>query len=407
MKKFRFLAFLVLCALLLSVASLSIAADETPKLYFNVTFDELSVGLILQDTGGYIQKPDGSGNLYNNIVLPASKPTVSKITNRWGSNNCVTHNKLKGSTSTVSDIYLFWQCGMNMGASDTIETVGTDFVIQWDMYVDRDDGGMVQILTERSQTNGWNSATTFRITTKLEDGMGNLACSVLGAGNTYSRSVRFSYGKWSRFAAVFHPTAATVDLYLDGVLAFENISVPEDSQQVALGQFRNVGACPEDCTLSMDNIRMYSGNKPLTDAELGIISNGTSFAGVQFSNVSSETYGMRMVGTIDSLNYNAIGIDMALSYTENSMEKTKTATKQISTVYDSILATADGKMSAYTAEAFGGKYLWAVTLDGIPTTAGEITVDVDCWSMKDGVKTVQSRVRLVVANGSLVSSCSL
>lgn len=139
----------------------------------------------------------------------------------------------------------------------------------------------------------------------------------------------------------------------------------------------------------MDNIRVYSGSKPHTDAELGIVPSGSVLAGVQFSAVKANKYGMRLVGTVDGLNYASVGTDLSFSWKENGETKTKTASKTASAVYDSILATADGAIEAYTAENLGGKYLWALTVDGIPTAAGEVTVDVDCWSMTDGVKTVQ------------------
>ena len=194
---------------------------------------------------------------------------------------------------------------------------------------------------------------------------------------------------------------------MDGVLAFSGAPVPALSQQVTLGKFMTKKEAPADCTLSMDNIRVYSGSKPHTDAELGIVPSGSVLAGVQFSAVKANKYGMRLVGTVDGLNYASVGTDLSFSWKENGETKTKTASKTASAVYDSILATADGAIEAYTAENLGGKYLWALTVDGIPTAAGEVTVDVDCWSMTDGVKTVQCRMRLVVKDGKLLSSCVL
>ena len=204
---------------------------------------------------------------------------------------------------------------------------------------------------------------------------------------------------------VLHHRTATMDLYLDGVSAFSGAPVPADCRQVTLGKFMTKHKeAPADCTLSMDNIRVYSGSRPLTDAELGIVPSGSALAGVQFSPVQAEKYGMRLVGTVDGLNYESVGTDLLLSWTENGTVKTKTATKAASAVYDSILASSDGAIAAYTAGQLGGSHLWALTLDGIPTAIGELTVDVDCWSVTDGVKTVRCRMRLVVKDGKLLSS---
>ena len=43
MKKTRLLAFLALCCLLLAAVPLSGAAEEAPKLYFDLNFDDLPV----------------------------------------------------------------------------------------------------------------------------------------------------------------------------------------------------------------------------------------------------------------------------------------------------------------------------------------------------------------------------
>lgn len=399
MKKTRLLAFLALCCLLLAAVPLSGAAEEAPKLYFDLNFDDLPVGAVSKDNRNWMLRPDGTRH---NTFLSV-RETVSAIGSRWGNNHCLTHSKKKGDTA-VTDVALLWQNGPKITSLAAAET---DFVIQWDMFVDRDDGGAVYLFAPRSLKNAWSNTNQVRINQMQEDGTAPMTYKN-ASGQYVSTELRFTYGKWSRIAVVLHHEAATMDLYLDGVLAFSGAPIPADSEQVTLGKFMtaNKGA-PADCTLSMDNIRVYSGSKPHTDAELGIVPSGSVLAGVQFSAVKAEKYGMRLVGTVDGLNYASVGTDLSFSWKENGETKTKTASKTASAVYDSILATADGAIEAYTAENLGGKYLWALTIDGIPTAAGEVTVDVDCWSMTDGVKTVQCRMRLVVKDGKLLSSCVL
>lgn len=398
MKKTRLFAFLALCCLLLAAVPLSGAAEEAPKLYFDLNFDDLPVGTVSKNDKNWMLRPDGTR--HNLFLSVADK--VSAIDSRWGNNHCLTHSKKEGDTA-VTDVALFWQNGMS---TTSLATAGTDFVIQWDMFVDRDDGGAVYVFAQRSQADKWGKSNTVRINQMGEDGTAALTYTD-AEGNATATESLYTYGKWSRIAVVLHHEAATMDLYLDGVLAFSGAPIPADSQQVTLGKFMTKKEAPADCTLSMDNIRVYSGSKPLSDAELGIVPSGSVLAGVQFSAVTAEKYGMRLVGTVDGLNYASVGTDMSFSWTENNETKTKTATKTASAVYDSILATADGAIEAYTAEHLGGKYLWALTIDGIPTAAGEVTVDVDCWSMTDGAKTVQCRMRLVVKDGKLISSCML
>lgn len=391
MKKTRLLAFLALCCLLLAAVPLSGAAEEAPKLYFDLNFDDLQPGPV----------PTG-GSFYDGLLLGANQ--LSSLTNRWGTNNCLTDRKTAGSKE-VSNVGLFWNRSNGMNTT-SLATAGTDFVIQWDMFVDRDDGGSVYVFAQRSKEGAWGKSNTVRINQMQEDGTAPMTYKN-ASGQFVETKLRFTYGKWSRIAVVLHHEAATMDLYLDGVLAFSGAPIPADSQQVTLGKFMTKKEAPADCTLSMDNIRVYSGSKPLTDAELGIVPSGSVLAGVQFSAVKANKYGMRLVGTVDGLNYASVGTDLSFSWKENGETKTKTASKTASAVYDSILATADGAIEAYTAENLGGKYLWALTIDGIPTAAGEVTVDVDCWSMTDGVKTVQCRMRLVVKDGKLLSSCVL
>lgn len=396
MRKTRFYAFLVLCVLLLAAVPLSGAAEEAPKLYFNLTFDDLPAGVVRKNEKYWMLRPDGTRhNLFLSVV-----DSVSAIEDRWGNNRCLTYHKPKGSREQ-SDVGLFWQNGLS---TTGLDTAGTDFVIQWDMFVDRDDGGAVYLFAQRSKADKWGKSNTVRINQMQEDGTAPLTYNN-ASGQFTETSLRFSYGKWSRFAVVLHHRTATMDLYLDGVLAFSDAPIPADSQQVTLGKFMTKHKeAPADCTLSMDNIRVYSGSRPLTDAELGIVPSGSALAGVQFSPVQAEKYGMRLVGTVDGLNYESVGTDLLLSWTENGTVKTKTATKAASAVYDSILASSDGAIAAYTAGQLGGSHLWALTLDGIPTVIGELTVDVDCWSVTDGVKTVRCRMRLVVKDGKLLSS---
>ncbi len=408
MKKTRLLAFLALCCLLLAAVPLSGAAEEAPKLYFDLNFDDLPVGAIQKKDNLWMTKPDGSTDF---LVFFSENTTQTET--RWGENNCAVYHKPAGSKAASGLAIMPFNVVLGLGEK-TLTDYAADIVVQYDVLIDRDDGAFVYLFAAKSKTAGWQK-NPIRLVPRQDDGTASMCYLNVDTNRNVYSNVKFTYGKWTRIAAVYHYNASgvTCDFYADGVPVFSGISPvfgsnATDIFQLTLGRFVNEATgAPADCTLSMDNIRVYSGSKPHTDAELGIVPSGSVLAGVQFSAVTANKYGMRLVGTVDGLNYASVGTDLSFSWKENGETKTKTASKTASAVYDSILATADGAIEAYTAENLGGKYLWALTIDGIPTAAGEVTVDVDCWSMTDGVKTVQCRMRLVVKDGKLLSSCML
>lgn len=92
------------------------------------------------------------------------------------------------------------------------------------------------------------------------------------------------------------------------------------------------------------------------------------FYGMQTTAVSAEnTYSARFVGTLNSIDYSAVGLRITTD-TESGIVYGGCCTE----VYTSIL----GNFERYTAEELGGNYIFAWTIEDIPSSVGEITFTV-------------------------------
>lgn len=93
-----------------------------------------------------------------------------------------------------------------------------------------------------------------------------------------------------------------------------------------------------------------------------------NFYGMQTTAVSAEnTYSARFVGTLNSIDYSAVGLRITTD-TESGIVYGGCCTE----VYTSIL----GNFERYTAEELGGNYIFAWTIEDIPSSVGEITFTV-------------------------------
>lgn len=131
------------------------------------------------------------------------------------------------------------------------------------------------------------------------------------------------------------------------------------------------------------------------------------FVGVQNTviDASGETpkTDVRLIGVLDSLDYEAIGMDVLGFLGAADETPDRTFRKEAKTVYGSILASADGSARRITASELGGSYIWALTVCGVPAE-GTVTLAVSLYTVKDGTKTATGTYEVVFTDGVYVSA---
>lgn len=124
--------------------------------------------------------------------------------------------------------------------------------------------------------------------------------------------------------------------------------------------------------------------------------------GQQQSLAVGETYALRFVSSVKSTTYDYVGVEVLVATSGNATVKTA-GEKKSASVWEQILASADGVNSAYPAEPAVGTYYSALTLTDIPTT-GTYTFIVTPYTEKDGAKTNGATAAIVYKDGALVTS---
>lgn len=121
------------------------------------------------------------------------------------------------------------------------------------------------------------------------------------------------------------------------------------------------------------------------------------YVGHQTRNVSSSFYDIRFVSVIDSLSYDSIGYDIVV--TADGEEKAD-ITHYCTEVYDRILELDYDRTSAQ----LGGKYIFAVGINGFDITAGEVVFEVTPYYYLNGSKVPLTTVNVTYTDGVLTSS---
>ncbi len=128
-----------------------------------------------------------------------------------------------------------------------------------------------------------------------------------------------------------------------------------------------------------------------------------AFRGSQVSPITEDKHALRLVGTVDSTSYAEVGFKVQVtdyksaSYNEQAYMTT--------TVYNSILgSTTNGNWITYTAAQLGGTYIYALTLEGIPTDATVTLKVTPCYKLtEDGETLTGESYTVVIENGKIVS----
>lgn len=108
-----------------------------------------------------------------------------------------------------------------------------------------------------------------------------------------------------------------------------------------------------------------------------------------------ETYDIRFLATIDTLDADAVGFIFSKSEENPRIENVpSTQVKSTTTVYNSITAAG----SSVTASSLGGSYIIACAVTGIPETDADTTLYVRAFASK-GIETTYTPVKTVTVNG--------
>ncbi len=127
-----------------------------------------------------------------------------------------------------------------------------------------------------------------------------------------------------------------------------------------------------------------------------------TFAAYQFSKTVTDTYSLRLICTLNGLDYDRVGVKISGSAQDG---ETRSYNARVHTVYRSVLGTVNGEPAEILASEFGATYLYTVVVENIPATKGLITFDVTPYVVKDGVET-ESICMQIVLNGAAPASAS-
>lgn len=242
--------------------------------------------------------------------------------------------------------------------------------------------------------NGYNLTIGFNFTLAMTNAKGNIVggaqgtvdgASIVPMNTKYGPTIKIFSGVWDRIRANSFVNVAlkeNCNLFLYGG-SFASVNMLQNKNHTACngatvhyfgGTITQIsGLVPTGKT---STLILYNG------AELGVTPSSAftttttataplpapdyalNFYGTQVTTPNEGKYSVRFVGTLNSLDYSAVGL---LIRTENA-EYGGCCEK----VYTSIL----GNFERYTAEQLGGNYIFTWTIQNIPENAGSVTFTV-------------------------------
>ena len=120
------------------------------------------------------------------------------------------------------------------------------------------------------------------------------------------------------------------------------------------------------------------------------------YEGVQEGTVD-DVFSVRFVGTVDSLNYSEVGFKVT------ELEYDRSWTKGTNVVYSKLIGNTDTGVVEYTEENLNGQYIYALTIQGVPTT-GTVTFNVTTYGIVDGVEVEGTTYAVTYTDGAYVGT---
>ena len=120
------------------------------------------------------------------------------------------------------------------------------------------------------------------------------------------------------------------------------------------------------------------------------------YEGVQEGTVD-DVFSVRFVGTVDSLNYSEVGFKVT------ELEYDRSWTKGTNVVYSKLIGNTDTGVVEYTEENLNGQYIYALTIQGVPTE-GTVTFNVTTYGIVDGVEVEGTTYAVTYTDGAYVGT---
>lgn len=181
-----------------------------------------------------------------------------------------------------------------------------------------------------------------------------------------------SYGLWADAPIMFYyetPADSRWDVQ------FTNIEVTTENAHLQTGDSKDTGVVYKGCQESIGN----------TDGRFSV----------------------RFVATVESLEYSAVGFEIEAVYEAGEIAS-KTYGKPMTSVCTGLLATYDDDTTVLVnAEALGGNYLMAYSVNGIPLSVGTATFTVTPWYELAGERTRGASYTVIYRDGVLVSQTAV
>lgn len=126
------------------------------------------------------------------------------------------------------------------------------------------------------------------------------------------------------------------------------------------------------------------------------------FKAVQESAVQNNKFDIRLIATVDALDYEAAGFDVVADYSDGAQKEFHV---NCTYVYNKLTGKGgDGGIQEYTAADLGGNFLMALTIKGIPADIGLIAFSVTPYVMENGEKISGDTKTVYYLNGEYVES---
>ena len=129
--------------------------------------------------------------------------------------------------------------------------------------------------------------------------------------------------------------------------------------------------------------------------ELGDHPAPVTLEGAQVTAISDGKYSIRFIGTVSSLEFDAVGFDIKAAYGQNEV---RTFHQNIYKVYTSVIADGD----VYRNEQLGGKYLYALEIRDIPVEIGSIDFSVTPYAVDMSGTDLCGTLSSVVCNAGIL-----
>lgn len=188
-------------------------------------------------------------------------------------------------------------------------------------------------------------------------------CTVNICGGTFKTVTTTRTGKNSASSQAALQAEATINYYGGTAPVIKHIG---GKKAAYLNYLKDIDILQIDTTSTPGFTEIKEISVPVPSPDYAV-----NYCGVQSTDIADGKYSLRFVGTVDSLNFSAVGFEIIARTTENP--DGTDYSKSCSTVYTTINA---GTYRKYTAAELGGNYIYALAIKNIPVAAGTVSFEI-------------------------------